>query len=67
MNKCIFICHEEEFFNAPKKNILQLTEFTGEESDREIIFLCKELMRIKNDNIKDVSEIISEMTNNIRI
>ena len=67
MNKCIFICHEEEFFNAPKKNILQLTEFNGEESDREMIFLCKELMRIKNDDIKDVSEIISEMSNNIKV
>ena len=65
MNKCIFICHEEEFFNAPKNNILQLTEFNGEENDREIIFLCKELMRIKNDEIKDVTQILLEISNNV--
>ena len=65
MNKCIFICHEEEFFNAPKHNILQLTEFNGEENDREIIFLCKELMRIKNDEIKDVTQILREISNNV--
>ena len=51
MTKCIFICHEQEFFNAPKSNILQLTEFNGEENDREIIFLCKELMRLKDKEI----------------
>ena len=67
MNKCIFICHEEEFFNAPKANILTLTEFQGDENDREILFLCKEIMRIKNENINDISEIIPDMLNNIRI
>jgi len=65
--KCIFICHEEEFFNAPKNNILQLTEFNGEESDREIIFLCKELMRIKNNDINDIREIIPEILNNVKV
>ena len=65
MNKCIFICHEKEFFNAPKNNILQLTEFNGEESDREIIFLCKELMRIKNDEIKDITQILPEISSNV--
>ena len=67
MNKCIFICHEEEFFNVPKKNILTLTEFQGDERDREILFLCKEIMKIKNKDIYDVSEIIPEMMYNIRI
>ena len=67
MNKCIFICHNKEFLNAPKNNILQLTEFTGEENDREIIFLCKELMRIKDSDINDVTQIIPEISNNVRI
>ena len=67
MNKCIFICHEEEFFNAPKNNILTLTEFQGDENDREILFLCKEIMRLKNQDINDISQIIPEMINNIKI
>jgi hypothetical protein len=66
MNKCIFICHEEEFFNAPKQNILQLTEFNGEEYDREIVFLSKELMRIKNNDINDITQIIPEIESNVR-
>lgn len=67
MNKSIFICHEEEFFNAPKNNILTLTEFEGDESDREILFLCKEIMKLKNENINDVTQFIPEMINNIKI
>jgi len=27
IKKCIFICHENEFFNAPKENIVKLNEF----------------------------------------
>ena len=65
--KCIFICHEEEFFNAPKSNILQLTEFNGEENDREIIFLFKELMKLKDTDITDVREILPEIINNVRV
>ena len=49
------------------KNILQLNEFTGDENDREIIFLCKELMRIKDSDINDVTQIIPEISNNVRI
>lgn len=67
INKCIFICHEKEFFNAPKSNILTLTEFQGDETDREILFLCKELMRINEQNIDDISKIIPEMMNNIKL
>ena len=67
MKKCIFICHEEEFFNAPKNNILKLTEFTGDESDREMVFFCKELQRMKNTDISDVAQIIPEMSINIVI
>ena len=67
MNKCIYVCHEEEFFNAPKNNILTLTEFEGDESDREMLFLCKELKRIKNEDIDDVTQIIPDMINNIKV
>ena len=67
MNKCIYVCHEEEFFNAPKNNILTLTEFEGDESDREMLFLCKELKRIKNEDIDDVAQIIPDMINNIKV
>ena len=67
MKKCIFICHEEEFFNAPKNNILRLTEFQGDERDREILFLTKEIMKLKNENINDISQIIPDLINNIRI
>ena len=67
MNKCIYVCHEEEFFNAPKNNILTLTEFEGDESDREMLFLCKELKRIKNEDINDVTQIIPDMINNIKV
>jgi hypothetical protein len=67
MQKCIFICHEEEFFNAPKNNILRLTEFQGDERDREILFLTKEIMKLKDENINDISQIIPDLINNIRI
>jgi len=67
MNKCIFVCHEEEFFNAPKNNILTLTEFDGDEIDREMLFLCKEIKRIKNEDIDDVTQIIPDMMNNIKL
>ena len=67
MTKCIFVCHEQEFFNAPKSNILQLTEFNGEENDREIIFLCKELIKLKDNEIKDVTQILPEITNNVQV
>ena len=67
MKKCIFICHEEEFLNAPKKNILRITEFQGDEGDREILFLTKEIMKLKDENINDISEVIPDMITNIRI
>ena len=67
MKKCIFICHEEEFLNAPKKNILRITEFQGDEGDREILFLTKEIMKLKDESINDISEVIPDMITNIRI
>jgi hypothetical protein len=65
--KCIFICHEEEFFNAPKSNILQLTEFNGEENDREIIFLFKEIMKLKDIDVPDIRLILPEIIDNVRV
>jgi import inner membrane translocase subunit TIM50 len=47
--KIIFICHEYNFFNVPKENIILLKEFKGEEDDREIIKLYNEL-KIFNNN-----------------
>ena len=65
--KCIFICHEEEFFNAPKSNILQLTEFNGEENDREIIFLFKEIMKLKDIDVPDIRLFLPEIIDNVRV
>ena len=45
IKKCIFICHTDDFFNAPKNNIVKLSEFLGEENDREIITLNLELSK----------------------
>ena len=67
MKKSIFICHEEEFFNAPKNNILRITEFQGDEGDREILFLTKEIMKLKDENINDITQVIPDMIMNIRI
>ena len=62
INKCIFICHDNNFFNAPIKNIIQLREFNGDENDREFVFLQNEISKIKNiKNVTDVSYLITEM------
>ncbi len=61
IKKCIFICHEDEFFNAPKSNIVKLKEFLGEEKDREILYLHLELMKLSVNNVDDVSNIIKDI------
>ena len=59
INKCFFICHEDNFFNAPKENIIKLSEFKGEESDRELVYLQLELMKLPiNNNIEDAKTVI---------
>ena len=61
IKKCIFICHTDEFFNAPKNNIVKLSEFLGEESDREIVYLNLELMKLSVNYIDNVSTIIKDI------
>jgi hypothetical protein len=61
MSKCIFICHEDEFFNAPKNNIVKLKEFLGEANDREIIYLHLELMKLSVNNVDNVTNIIKDI------
>ena len=62
LNKCIFICHEKEFYGAPSKNILQISEFEGDESDKEIVYLQNELAKIENINgVTDVSYLITDI------
>ena len=62
LNKCIFICHEKTFYEAPLKNILQLSEFKGDENDREIVYLQNELTKIENiSGVTDVSYLITDI------
>ena len=48
--KIIFVCHESNFLNVPKNNLILLKEFNGEEEDREIVKLNNELNKLINDN-----------------
>ena len=49
LRKIIFVCHDYDFINAPKENIILLKEFLGEEEDREIVKLYSELKQLIND------------------
>ena len=49
LRKIIFVCHNYDFINAPKENIILLKEFLGEEEDREIVKLYSELKQFIND------------------
>ena len=66
IKKCIFICHEYDFFNAPKENIIKLNEFLGEENDKEILYLQVELMNLSVKNVEDVTIIIRDILNIIQ-
>ena len=66
IKKCIFICHIDDFFNAPKTNIVKLSEFLGEENDREIINLNLELSKLSVNNIDNVSTIINDIMKSIK-
>ena len=67
----VFVCHDYDFINAPKDNIILLREFLGEEEDREIVKLYHELKQfisnydsIKNDNF-DIRDIIPQIMERI--
>ena len=55
--KLIFVCHDYDFFNAPKENIILLKEFLGEEEDREIIKLYNEIKLLIDEDNKIEKEI----------
>ena len=55
--KLIFVCHDYDFFNAPKENIILLKEFLGEEEDREIIKLYNEIKLLIDEDNKSEKEI----------
>ena len=71
LRRIIFVCHNYEFINAPKENIILLKEFLGEEDDREIAKLYNELKQfidsydtIKEDNF-DIRNIIPKIMERI--
>jgi len=66
IKKCIFICHENEFFNAPKENIVKLNEFLGEENDKEMLYLQVELMKLSVNNVEDVTVTIKDILQKIQ-
>ena len=61
IKKCIFICHEYDFFNAPKKNIVKLKEFLGEQNDKEIIYLQTESLKLSVNEVSDVSTVVKDI------
>ena len=67
IKKCIFICHTNEFFNAPKNNIVKLSEFLGEENDKEIVYLQLELIKLIVNSVDDVSTTIKDILKFIKI
>ena len=61
IKKCIFICHTDDYFNAPKSNIVKLSEFLGEENDQEIIHLHTELMKLSVNKTSDIKDILKNI------
>lgn len=49
LKKIVFVCHDANFLNVPKNNVILLKEFNGEEEDREIVKLNKELKLLMKD------------------
>ena len=72
LKKIIFVCHNYNFLNAPKENIILLKEFNGEEDDREILKLHRELKLFmngdkKNDDNFDIRNIVPKIMENIKL
>ena len=65
LNKTFFICHEENFFNVPKENIIKLTEFDGDENDKEFLKLLEEFEIIENKTINDIRDIIPKIQSKV--
>ena len=63
-NKTFIICHNDNFFNAPKSNIIKLNEFDGDENDKEFSKLKKEFKKIENMDINDIRDIIFNIRKN---
>ena len=59
MKKTLFICHKENFLNAPKSNIIKLKEFKGEEDDKIFVKLNEEFQKIEGNKFDDIRNIIS--------
>ena len=71
IDKILFVCHDYDFINAPRENIILLREFLGEEEDREIVKLYHELKmfinsynKVKDDNF-DIRNIVPEIMKGI--
>ena len=71
LDKILFVCHDYDFINAPRENIILLREFLGEEEDREIVKLYHELKmfinsynKVKDDNF-DIRNIVPEIMKGI--
>ena len=65
IKKTFFICHKENFLNAPKSNIIQLKEFNGEEEDKIFVKLYEEFKKIEVNKIDDIRNIIPLIQKNI--
>ena len=65
IKKTFFICHKENFLNAPKSNIIKLKEFNGEEEDKIFVKLYEEFKKIEGNKIDDIRNIIPVIQKNI--
>ena len=71
LRKTVFVCHDYDFINAPKENIILLKEFLGEEEDREIVKLYSELKQFINcydtidENNFDIRNVIPKIMERI--
>ena len=65
MKKTFFICHKENFLNAPKPNIIKLKEFKGEEDDNLFVTLNEEFKKIEGEIIDDIRNKIPLIQKNI--
>ena len=61
MDKTFIICHNNNFFNAPEKNIIKLKEFTGDENDKEFVELHKMFIKFEIDRGHKVQNLISKI------